>query len=209
MNPHNLQQRKRVLCGVLAVNLLFLVVLLPFMKMYETDIEHEKQEVQVELENIENELRAVKADIELINKSGDEYKALLDRGMLKKQDRLAAVRIFEKQRNTNNLNSLSYSFSEAEISKKTTTRKYNIQTTKLTLNISALLDRDFFKAVYGIKNNFPGAVIFKDIKIKRISKLKERHLEAIRKGEKLDLVKGNISFLWRTFIEVKNEDKSE
>lgn len=201
MRLSKFQRKIQILYGVFAVNLLFLTVLFPLVKWHEANLEHKKQTVQAELAKTELKVKSIKADIELINKSGDKYKALLAKGMLDKQDRLAAVRILEKQRHANNLNSLSYSFSEAEILKKAQTSKYNIQTTKLTLDIGAFLDRDFFKAMHGIENSFSGAVIFKNITLKRIDKLQENHLEAIRKGEKPDLINGKVSFLWRTFIE--------
>ncbi|MCK5295374.1 MAG: hypothetical protein KAJ75_00660 [Alphaproteobacteria bacterium] len=199
------QRKIQILYGVFAVNLLFLIVLLPIMKLHEADFEHKKQSIQTELTNANAKVKSIKDDIDLINKSGDKYKALLAKGMLNKQDRLVAVRILEKQRYANNLNSLSYSFSEAEILKKTRTSKYNIQTTQLSLDIGAFLDRDFSKALHGIENSFSGAVIFKDITVKRIDKLKESHLEAIRKGKKPDLIKGKVSLLWRTFIEAGNK----
>lgn len=72
--------------------------------------------------------------------------------------------------------------------------------TPVSLTIEAMDDVDFFNFIYWIENGFPGHISVSSLSMERTLDVNDVTLRQIGSGVETTLVKGKVSFNWRTLI---------
>ncbi|HEY8190789.1 MAG TPA: hypothetical protein VIG74_00085 [Alphaproteobacteria bacterium] len=72
--------------------------------------------------------------------------------------------------------------------------------TPVSLTIEAMDDVDFFNFIYWVENGFPGHISVSSISMERALEVNDVTLRQIGSGVDTTLVKGKVSFNWRTLI---------
>lgn len=167
------------------------------------------QQLGAELTNLTSQVSAKRADTERLQ---SEYQVIQEQkvyfsgleaaGFFSDQNRaVARQRVNDIQRFTNVL-SAKYNITSAQVEKTALADEagYVVLNSPVTVDVEALDDVDFYTFVYWLENAFPGHVSVKTLKAERSLDVNEATLRSVGNGTPAALIKGSVSFDWRTMI---------
>jgi hypothetical protein len=150
--------------------------------------------------SLNHERATVDEDMAYIEAHQAEYEALLARGLVAEQDRLAAARLLEQLRDRHGLHAVRYSFSpqrEAPLGEGRLAQM-TLLTTEVIIDISGVTDLDLLAFVTSVTDGFSGDVRVVGLNLQRRFDAEPGLLARLRASERVDVVEGRLQLEWRT-----------
>lgn len=147
-------------------------------------------------------LETIDADVRI-------FTALLGRGMIDPQDRLAATRLLDRLRESHGLSWIQYELAPETLFEDRDARAagYAIVSTRITIQMSGLYDSDLLNFAQAVIDEIPGHVRPLTFSLKRINAANEENLDSLRQGQTLDFISGEMTFEWNTLRPIDRQAK--
>ncbi len=154
-----------------------------------------------------NEVKKVREQFAALRGQVTDYVLLEKRGFFEEQDREVLRDIFFEAQKKSQVLRAKYDVSpyKAQSSPFITQPNLRWVNSKVNIKIEALDDIDIFSFVELIERDFPGYVQFESIDLKRNEALTPDVLKKIGSGTPISLVNADVSFLWHSVPETKQE----
>ena len=154
-----------------------------------------------------NEVKKVREQFAALRGQVTDYVLLEKRGFFEEQDREVLRDIFFEAQKKSQVLRAKYDVSpyKAQSSPFITQPNLRWVNSKVNIKIEALDDIDIFSFVELIERDFPGYVQFESIDLKRNETLTPDVLKKIGSGTPISLVNADVSFLWHSVPETKQE----
>jgi hypothetical protein len=151
------------------------------------------------LQSLNSRRTTVAEDLAFIEANGASYQALLERGLLAEQDRLAAARVLERLRARHRVNGIRYSFSPQRSAPLGPGRlaRITLLSTELTIEMTGVTDLDLLAFAQGVADELQGDVRVIAFSLERRSEALPDPLARLRAGAPVDLVAGRLQLEWR------------
>jgi hypothetical protein len=151
------------------------------------------------MHSLNHERATVDEDLAYIEANQAAYEALLARGLVAEQDRLAAARLLEQLRDRHGLHVVRYSFSpqregplgEGGLAQMT------ILTTEVSIDMTGVTDLDLLAFVDSVTDSFSGDVRVVGLSLQRRFDAVPSLLARLRAKERVDVVEGRLQLEWR------------
>lgn len=137
-----------------------------------------------------------------IQEQKSRFENLRASGFFSDQNKVLARTKIEAVQKYSGILSAAYNISPASTSagKLTEGTGHMMLDTPVSLTIEAMDDVDFFNFIYWIENGFPGHISVSSLSMERTLDVNDVTLRQIGSGVETTLVKGKVSFNWRTLI---------
>jgi hypothetical protein len=152
------------------------------------------------MHSLNHERATVDEDLAYIEANQAAYDALLARGLVAEQDRLAAARLLEQLRDRHGLHVVRYSFSpqrEAALGEGRLAQM-TLLTTEVTIDMTGLVDLDLLAFASAVAEGFSGDVRVVGLSLQRRFDAGPGLLARLRARERVDVVEGRLQLEWRT-----------
>lgn len=185
---------------VLIISIIGIFIILPLLNALENSFEESKNQSEKELISISKDIKTRKDDIKFASKNIKEFSEIEIKGTLLPHKRISALTKLDELRRHNYINKMSWEFTpQQEITNNIPNlRIYNLSSSKIKLNISAIIDVDIFNFIKELETVFPGFVSVEHLEIKRTKVPLASALTAIASGNKPDLLEAEININWLT-----------
>ena len=185
---------------LLGCNLALVTVLFAFLIPWQEDMAAMRAGLERDLVRIRGEIGKAETDLARIDRDGETFGHLLEKGWLSPQDRLAAARIIERVGDEHGLVRLDYQFQpEKHLAvNDPQMRGVTIVETGIQFTFQAVLDSDILPALARLQYELPGSLDIEGISLARRKPLELADLLALEAGETVPLVDGTASLMWRT-----------
>ena len=179
---------------------LWLVVLAPQLDA----LDLEKRQLRASNINLRNKVEANTMALETIDENRLRFAGLRQRGFIDRQDRLGATKLLERLRETHGLTSIYYEIAPETLYDDQATRAtgFNIISTRITVRMHGLFDADLLEFAQAIVDEFPGQVRTLSFSLLKINTPTAAILSALRKGELVNFVSGELTFEWNTLLPI-------
>ena len=150
--------------------------------------------------NLRNQVDANTVALETIDDNRLRFAGLRQRGFIDHQNRMGATKLLDRLREVHGLTSIYYEIAPETLYDDRATRAtgFNIVSTRVTVRMRGLFDADLLEFTQAIVDQFPGQVRPLSFSLLKLSAPTEATLSALRKGELVDFVGGELSFEWNT-----------
>lgn len=164
------------------------------------DFERQKRSVQASNSGLLNQIDIDEQALADFEENSDQFAGLQDHGFLDPQDRMGAAKLLERLRDIHGLTSIHYEIAPEQVLDDRTTRTtgFAIVSTRVTVAMRGLFDADLLEFVQAVVDEFPGQVRPLSISLQKLQAPTEETLSALRKGELVDFVAGELVFEWNT-----------
>jgi hypothetical protein len=137
-----------------------------------------------------------------IQEQKTRFEDLTAAGFFSDQNKVLARTKIEAVQKYSGVLSAAYNISPATTSTGKITEGTNhlMLDTPVSLTIEAMDDVDFFNFIYWVENGFPGHISVSNVSFERTLDINDVTLRQIGSGIETTLVKGKVSFNWRTLI---------
>ncbi|MEC7702886.1 MAG: hypothetical protein VX740_04005 [Pseudomonadota bacterium] len=154
-----------------------------------------------------NEVKKVREQFAALRGQVTDYVLLEKRGFFEEQDREVLRDIFFEAQKKSQVLRAKYDVSPYKSQSSAFITQPNLRwvNSKVNIKIEALDDIDIFSFVELIERDFPGYVQFESIDLKRNETLTPDVLKKIGSGTPISLVNADVSFLWHSVPETKQE----
>jgi hypothetical protein len=151
------------------------------------------------MRNLNYQRASVVDDLAYLDANRAEYDALLERGLVGNQDRLAAAQLLEQLSQRHGLDGIRYSFSPEQTAPLGTGRlaPMTLLTTAVVVDMTGLTDVDLLGFARAVADRFPGDVRITALDLERRQAVDRDLLGRTRAGERVVLVEGRLQFDWR------------
>lgn len=165
-------------------------------------VERDLRVVRASVSSARAELEKLQNDMEFFQEQKGLYDNLEQIGFFSRQDRFDARRRIEAIQNESNILHMHYNIKPAivEENKQAAKADYVVLKTPATVDVDAMDDLDFYSFMYWIDNAFTGQVSITGFDMERVLDVNDRTLRRIGGGNPTTLLKGSLSFEWRTLI---------
>jgi hypothetical protein len=151
------------------------------------------------MHSLNHERATVDEDLAYIEANQPAYEALLARGIVAEQNRLAAARLLEQLRDRHGLHVVRYSFSpqreaplgEGQLAQMT------VLTTEVSIDMTGVTDLDLLAFVDSVTDSFSGDVRVVGLSLQRRFDAVPSLLARLRAKERVDVVEGRLQLEWR------------
>lgn len=183
--------------GLFMVAILFGLVL-PELQKTERDL----RVVRASVANGRAELDQLKNDFDFFKEQRYLFEDLQQVGFFGAQDRYEAKKRIEAIQDQANILHMHYNISPAVVEENKNAAKadYVVLKTAATVDVEAMDDLDFYSFMYWIDNAFTGQVSITGFDMERVLDVNSKTLRHIGSGAATTLLKGSLSFEWRTLI---------
>jgi hypothetical protein len=151
------------------------------------------------MHSLNHERATVDEDLAYIEANQPAYEALLARGLVAEQDRLAAARLLEQLRDRHGLHVVRYSFSpqrEAPLGEGQLAQ-ITVLTTEVSIDMTGVTDLDLLAFVDSVTDSFSGDVRVVGLSLQRRFDAVPSLLARLRAKERVDVVEGRLQLEWR------------
>ncbi len=145
----------------------------------------EKRALQIQIKSLED-------DLIFLRRHQKELEFLFEKGWFIPKNRLIAGDVLEKLRGS--LNNIQYTFEPETI--KCLEETYTFKSTKIVLEVRALLESDIYAFLNRVSDKFPGILTPQEIILTRGEELSEKTLLMLRQNKRPDFVRGKLVFEW-------------
>lgn len=165
-------------------------------------VERDLRVVRASVASARAELEKLQNDMAFFQEQKGLYDNLEQIGFFSRQDRFDARRRIEAIQNESNILHMHYNIKPAvvEENKEAAKADYVVLKTPATVDVDAMDDLDFYSFMYWIDNAFTGQVSITGFDMERVLDVNDRTLRRIGSGNPTTLLKGSLSFEWRTLI---------
>lgn len=150
--------------------------------------------------SLRNQIDTVTVDLESIDDNRIKFANLRERGFIDHQNRVGATKLLDRLREIHGLTSIYYEISPETLYDDQATRAtgFNIVSTRITVRMRGLFDADLLEFTQSIIDEFPGQIRPLSFSLLKLSAPTEETLNALRKGEKVNFIGGELTFEWNT-----------
>lgn len=169
-------------------------------------LERDLRQTTRKANEIQDDIERLQVEFEQLQAQQNFFNRLRDDGFLSAQDRRSAERLFEDIQNQSGVISARASIQAANIEADEEAQKaeHVILSSPISIEIEALDDIDVYRYIALLKNRFPGHLSLKDAQINRQIDVTNPILRAIANGEDVNMVKAELSWIWRTMVPEKD-----
>jgi hypothetical protein len=152
------------------------------------------------------EIDQLKQDIAFFEEQKYLFGNLVSLGFFTEQDRFYAQKRIEAIQDKSNILQMYYNFTPARVEENIHAAEANhvVLTTTVDVNVEAIDDLDFYRFMYWVNNAFSGQTSINSFNLERVADVDDYTLRQIGSGTPVTLLKGNITFDWRTLIPREN-----
>ncbi len=147
--------------------------------------------------NLGNQVAINTLALETIDENRDRFTGLRKRGFIDPQNRLGATKLLDRLRQVHGLTSIYYEVAPETLSDDRATG-FNIVSTRVTVTMRGLFDADLLEFTQAIVDEFPGQVRPLSFSLLKLGAPTEATLRALREGQLVDFVGGELTFEWNT-----------
>lgn len=150
--------------------------------------------------NLGNQIDTNTVALETIDDNRLRFAGLRQRGFIDHQNRMGATKLLDRLREVHGLTSIYYEIAPEALYDDRATRAtgFNIVSTRITVRMRGLFDADLLEFTQAIIDEFPGQVRPLSFSLLKLSAPTEATLSALRKGELVDFIAGELTFEWNT-----------
>jgi hypothetical protein len=144
-------------------------------------------------------------DLAYVGVNASAQQALLERGLTRPQDRLAAATLLDELRTRHRLNDIHYSFGPAREQPAGPGRlaRIVVRTSEVEIDMSGVTDVDLLAFCRAVAATMPGDVKVTRLQLARLAEPDAGALAQLRAGRAVTLVEGRLEFQWRSLIELQ------
>lgn len=167
----------------------------------DTDLSQERERITGEVASLRRQIRELRGDSSFVADNLPHYGTLLERGLLRKQNRLEASDRLERLALDLRINQLRYEFQAEERYQVSTTAaaRLEVVSTPIAVQIDALLDREVFAFLNRVRDSLGGAVILRSLTLSRAALDPAAAAAALRRQERPSLVRASVTLDWVSF----------
>ncbi len=150
--------------------------------------------------NLRNQIDTVTVALESIDGNRIRFAGLREHGFIEHQNRVGATKLLDRLREIHGLTSIYYEISPETLYDDQATRAtgFNIVSTRITVRMRGLFDADLLEFTQSIIDEFPGQIRPLSFSLLKLSTPTEATLNALRKGEQVNFIGGELTFEWNT-----------
>jgi hypothetical protein len=170
--------------------------------------------LRTEISTAQKNLRQSKEDYDFILANQSRFEALMGSDKLIPHTRRTAIRQMQSLALEFGLTGLDYNFQSAgsqgatAVSAQPKSGDYRVYVESISLDVGAALDQNIYSFIAAIHDEFPGSMVVSDFSLERPSgSISKETLNKVSRGEDSGLVKGKISYTWRTAQQIKEDQK--
>jgi hypothetical protein len=194
---------KRILASALFVvlNILAWFFGIPELEAWGETSRREITKIEGEISQTRQRLNLAQKEVASLGKLEEDYKAVLDKGLMEPQDRLAAERIIEAARHASRLarSETKYTIHPEKFQPVTLGgANYEQSTSNIDFSLAALTDRDIFAFIEKFSADMPGRIVTDMVVLRREGELSGETLDKVQAGGTIALVKGEAKMRWIT-----------
>ncbi|MCK6418413.1 MAG: hypothetical protein L6Q57_05680 [Alphaproteobacteria bacterium] len=191
-----------VLAVLLGLNALFASVHYLYVLPETQARTQQARQLSSKISTLQTDINRLQIEFAQISDQKEEFTALEAKGFFNKQDRSLASQLLEKvQKNSGVITAVASvkpgTLLENEEAKKA---KHTILSSPMTVEITALDDRDVYKYIHLLRQYFPGHITIVATEIKSTATLTRDLLRSVSAGENPVLVQAKLELLWQTMI---------
>jgi hypothetical protein len=189
----------RIPLVLLGLNLIGGVLVAAVVYGYAGDQASLRDRLAAAMHSLNHERATVDEDLAYIVANQAAYEALLARGLVAEQDRLAAARLLEQLRDRHGLHVVRYSFSpqrEAPLGEGQLAQ-ITVLTTEVSIDMTGVTDLDLLAFVDSVTDSFSGDVRVVGLSLQRRFDAVPSLLARLRAKERVDVVEGRLQLEWR------------
>ena len=148
------------------------------------------------------EIDKLKQDLAFFEEQKYLFGNLVSLGFFSDQDRFYAQKRIEAIQDKSNILHMHYNFTPARVEENSyaADADHVVLTTTVDVNLEAIDDIDFYKFMYWVNNAFTGQTSINSFNLERVADVDDYTLRQIGTGTPVTLLKGSITFDWRTLI---------
>lgn len=186
---------------LLAVNLVVGVLAAGVVYGYAGSQTSLRDQLSAAIRHLNHQRASVAEDLAYLRANRAAFDALVARGLLAGHDRLAAARLLEDLRRRHGVATIHYSFSPQREAPLGPGRDaaITVLATEVTIDMSALTDRELLAFVHAVLGEFPGALRVLELDLDRRQDPEPELLARLRAGEPVTFADGRLRFEWRSF----------
>lgn len=160
----------------------------------------EMRKIRVSNINILNQNETNVLALETIDENRQRFAGLRKRGFIGPQNRMGVTKLLDRLREVHGLTSIYYEIAPETLYDDRVTRAtgFNIVSTRITVRMRGLFDADLLEFTQAIIDEFPGQIRPLSFSLLKLSAPTEATLGALRKGELVDFIGGELTFEWNT-----------
>lgn len=186
----------RIALGVLAVTILIAVGALPFAFAAVEEADAEFRRLRAATNQTRGEAQQAVMDYDYVVANADRYKNALGRGVLDPQDRLDARQRLDTLMSEAYLVRMGFEMAAAVTQQGP--GGFDLITTPIKMEVSAMLDRDIFVLLRDLEDAFPGYGVLRGFRLTRGDAVTDEALRRVTAGEPLPFVTGSVTLEWRS-----------
>jgi hypothetical protein len=184
---------------LLSINLIGGILAAGVVSGYVGSQESLRDRLAAAIDSLNHERATVDEDLAYIEANQAAYEALLARGLVVGQDRLAAARLLEQLRDRHGLHVVRYSFSPQREAPLGQGRlgQMTLLTTEVTIDMTGVTDLDLLAFVSSVTDGLSGDVRVVGLSLQRRFDATPGLLVRLRARERVDVVEGRLQLEWR------------
>ncbi len=158
--------------------------------------------VRAQVSDKQVQTERLRTEFQQIQEQKARFEVLTAAGFFSDQSRVVARQRIEAIKDFTHVLKARYDIQAAQIEtgQQADEAGYVILNSPVTIDVDALDDVDFYNFVYWIENAFPGHVSVTSFKVQRLMDVNDATLRQIGNGVPAVLIKGTVTFNWRTMI---------
>ncbi len=198
-------RRMLILAVLVALNAVLAAVAYMLVMPANDKLQSELNSVNGKISASKENINKMKNQFQIIQQQKEQFTKLQATDFFTDQDRVQARDRFTAIQRYSHVLLAGYDIKAAapERTPELTDAGQLMLTTPVDVSIDALDDMDFYNFLYLAQNAFPGYVGIKSIEVSRDKELDEVTLRQIGSGIPTVLIKGKISFTWKTIVPEK------
>lgn len=195
-------KRLALLSGLIVLNGILAFAIYGYVAPERLHLDRQARTASAQVSSTQAEVDRLRYEYDSVERQAAIYEDLKNIGYFSSQsreearDRLAAFQRYSR------VLSASYEIQPAIFNSDQRLRDagHVMLVTAVTVDVDALDDIDFYNFLYLVNTAFPGHTSIENISISREHELSDGAIRQISTGTPVNMIKGSISFIWRTLI---------
>ena len=185
---------------LLLINGLMGMALYVIIEPMQTGVAKDRVALDRVVRQIRSTLGETNAELARMEENPEVYGRLIEKGLTRQQDRMAAAKILDRLRIEMGLGRIQYEFDpQRDVDDREFSRRgFTVVATTVRLTARSTLDGDFIRFTEAVLKEFPGQVQLKNLSMERELDSMVAAENAARANRSFSMVKGSAEFEWRT-----------
>ncbi len=191
-----------VLVALLGLNAMFAAVHYLYIMPETQERAQQAKQMSSKISTLQSDINRLQIEFAQLNDQKAEFEALQAKGFFSKQDRSQASQILEKIQKSAGVITAVASVKPGTLVDNEEAKKagYKILASPMSIEITALDDRDVYKYIHLLRQYFPGHIGIVSTEVKLAAPLTKTLLRSVSAGENPVLVNAKLEVLWQTLI---------